>query len=212
MKTTEKKVQFVANKKDNLHCVAACFRMLHKYYFGSDLSWEEMDRIGHFQSGKGMWTFPYELWLAKKGLQIRSIEQVDYKRLHKQPVKYLQTTFGKKNADYYINKSNLMTVLEQIPEYMRLVGHEVRSTTVGEIVKFVKEGYIVVCEVNSQILNKLPKFNLHMILMYEYQDDCLLIHDPGLPPISGRKLTLEEFNECFNYPGGNPGASVFRRI
>ncbi len=63
-------VPFISNSKDDTHCVPAVFRMVHKFYFGKDLSWEEIDKVMKVVQGKGTWTFPGLTAFAKKGLDI----------------------------------------------------------------------------------------------------------------------------------------------
>ena len=207
-----KSVPFVPNTSDGMHYVPAVFKMIYKYYFNENLTWKEIDKMSKTVPRKGTWTFLPITALAKKGLKITHIEPLDYKKLHKHGVHYLRAVFGKKTADYYINRSNIGSVLQDIPEFINTVKQINRKATINDILKYLKEGVVISVEINSSILNKKPGFNLHYILVYDYDGQNIVFHDPGLPPIEGRKVTIKEFDKCFNYPGGNSTITVFKKL
>lgn len=200
---------FVPNSKDNMHCVNAVFRMVHRYYFGSDLSWREIDRITHAVRGKAIWTFVGETWLAKKRLSVSAIEQVDYKKLSAEGPAYLTKVVGKKNATYYLEKSNIASVIRYIPEYLKYVHTENRAATVEDIITFLKAGNLVGAEINPNILNHKKGFDLHLVLIYGFDRGHFLLHDPGLPPRPARRVPVAEFEKSFSYRGAGRGIDIF---
>lgn len=206
-----KSVPFVPNSKDGMRCVNAVFRMVHRYYFGNDLTWKEIDSLTHAISGKGTWTFVGEMEFAKKRLDVENIEPVDYEKLHKEGVSYLTRVVGKDTANFYLTKSNIASVLKYIPEYLKTVRHETRRASVEEIIEYLKQGDLIGVEINPRILNKKPGFSLHFVLLYDFTGKHIVLHDPGLPPIKGRKITIDEFNQCFNFLGANGGITIFRK-
>ena len=124
---------------------------------------------------------------------------------------YLSRKVGKDTARYYRERSNIETVIRYIPEYLEVVKHETRRASIKEIVAFLKKGNLIGVEINSKILNKKPGFSLHFVLLYDFDGEHIILHDPGLPPIKSRRITLEEFNECFNFPGAAAGITVFSK-
>lgn len=200
---------FIKNSGDDMHCVNAVFRMVYKHFFDKDFTWEEIDKLTKAISGKATWTFVGEMEFAKRGLQVKNIEPVNYKKLHKEGVNYLTKILGKDTANYYLEKSNIVSVIKYIPEYLKNVRHETRRASINEIVQFLKEGNLIGAEVNSRILNHKPGFSLHFILLYGFDGKNIILHDPGLPPIEARKITLEEFDKCFNFKGANGGIIIF---
>ncbi|KKR87345.1 hypothetical protein A2875_02815 [Candidatus Gottesmanbacteria bacterium RIFCSPHIGHO2_01_FULL_46_14] len=206
----KKHVPFVSNTSDDMHCVPAVFRMVHKYFLKKDISWKEIDKILKVVSGKGTWTFPGLTGFAKKGISIIQIEQVDYENMYRQEPEYLHKVVGEKNAQYYLTKSNIASVIPFVPDFLKHVHHETRRGTVEEIIDFLKEGGLVGVEVNSATLNNNPGFNLHYILLYDFDEKYITFHDPGLPPIEGRRITIEDLRKCYDYPGANGGITVFK--
>ncbi len=202
---------FISNSDDDTHCVNAVYRMVLKHYFNEDISWEELDRITKAVPGKGTWTIPGDIWLSEKGLTVRNIEPVNYKELFEKGTGYLTQVFGEQTAQYYLKRSNIEQVLPDIPEFLREVHHETRRTTVGEIHSLLKGGNLIAATVNSAILNEVPGFSLHMVLLYDSDGENIYLHDPGLPPAPARKITSEAFKQCFYYRGGNGGIEVFTK-
>lgn len=206
-----KTILFVKNHKDNMHCVNAVFRMVHQYFFGKDLTWKEIDELTKAIPGKATWTFIGEMEFAKKGLRVTNIEPTDYRRLYKEGVNYLKRVVGKNTADYYLKKSNIVSVLKYIPEYLSIVKHETKRASVQEVIGYLKKGALVGAEINSRILNKRPGFGLHFVLLYDFDGKNIILHDPGLPPIKAREVSVEDFNKCFHFKGASAGITVFNR-
>lgn len=200
---------FIANSEDGMHCVNAVFRMIAKELLNKDFTWEEIDLLTRAEGIKATWTFVGETEFAKMGLKVKNIEPIDYERLHKEGVNYLQETMSSDVFNYTIEKSNISSVLQYIPEFIKHVEHETRRATVDEIVSYLKEGKLIAAEVNSRILNNLAGHSLHFVLLYDFDGENIILHDPGLPPVEARKVSLADFDRCFNYPGANGEVTVF---
>lgn len=209
--TNKHLVPFVANSDDDMHCVPAVFRMLNQHFFDEDLSWKEIDEVLKVIPNKGVWTFLGQLYLAKKGLDIINIEPIDFEKLIVEGMDYLYEVVGEKTADYYINNSNLFSVLDDLPEYLEHIRHETRRSSVNEIKKYLRESKLVTAEVDSGVLNGHDNFCLHMVLIIGFENNHFIIHDPGLPPLPARKVTEKELERAFAYDGANQGISVFSK-
>ncbi len=202
---------FVQNSADDMHCVNAVFRMISKHLLHRDFTWKELDRLTKAIPGKATWTFVGEMEFAKRGLKVKNIEPVDYEKLYKEGANYLTKIMGKDTSDYYLKKSNIASVIKYIPAYLKHVEHETRRATTKEIVTLLQKGNLIGAEINSRILNHEPGFSLHFVLLYDFDGKHIILHDPGLPPIKARKVSLEEFDKCFNFKGANGGITIFAR-
>lgn len=205
-----KSVPFVANHEDRMHCSQAAFRMLFKYLFDEDLTWEEIDKITKTIPGKASWTMAAHIALAERGVEVINIEPFDYQRFHDEGVDYLKNNFGEETAKYYLEKSNLLSVKDDIPKFLAIVHHETRRATAEDIVKFLKEGFLLGAEINSRILNKGEGFSLHYVLITDHEDGFLVIHDPGPPPLKNRRVPKDEFLKAFAFEGANGEVTAFR--
>lgn len=202
-------IPFVENHPDDMHCVSAVFRMIHQYYFGYDLSWGQIDELMKATAGKATWTFVGETEFAKKGLAVKNIEPLDYEKLHMEGMEYLKSIMNEDVYRYHQTKSNIQSVIPHIPAYLKHVTHETRKTLTKELIGELKKGNLVAVEVNARILNDLPGFNLHMVLLYGYDGKHIFLHDPGLPPRKARKVSVKKFEQCFNFMGANGAVTIF---
>jgi len=202
---------FIQNSPDDMHCVNAVFRMALLHFGKKDMTWEEIDAKTKAIPGRGTWTVCGDIELARQGIKVTNIEPVDYEALHRDGIDYLTRVFGTQTASYYINRSNIAAVLSDIPEFLRVVGHETRSVTSRDIITILtnEQQSLIGATVNASILNNTKGFALHYVLFYDFDGTFFHLHDPGLPPAPSRKITVQEFESCFTYPGGNGGIEVF---
>lgn len=101
----KRKVPFIPNSPDNMHCVNAVFRMLYKHFFNEDLTWEEIDMRTKAVPGKATWTFMGEMTLAKRDIEVINIEPVDYEELYKEGVEYLHTVVGQQTPNITLQEA-----------------------------------------------------------------------------------------------------------
>jgi hypothetical protein len=203
---------FVANTADGMHCVPAVFRMLHQYYFKKDMKWNEVNAMMKVIDGKGAWTFPALTYFAKKGVELKNFEPVDYQKIFDNAKDYFPTIVGAQTAEYYLKKSNILSLLPDIPEFLETVDSQMRTSDTKEVLSWLKKDYFVLVELNSRILNKKQGFALHLVLIYDCDDKFIYLHDPGLPPIEARKVTIPDFKKAYEYAGANTAITVFKKI
>jgi hypothetical protein len=205
-----KKVKFYSNHPDNLHCVLAVFRSLFNYFFDEELSWKQIEKLMGYESGKGAWTFPAELELAKRGVEVMNIEPFDYEKFLEEGVVYLKANYNDETANYYITQTNIGMNLDKIPEFIKLVKHENRKATIKDVAGFLNDGYLVGAEIDASVLNKKSGLPLHFVLIKGTKDGKYIINDPGLPPMENRLITQEDLKEALGGDGTNGEVSAFR--
>lgn len=206
----KKQIKFYSNHDDGMHCSQAVFRSLFHYFFNENLNWSEIEKITKTEKGKGAWTMAAEIELARRGVGVINIEPFDYARYYREGVDYLNGNFDDKIVNYYLNKTNLLNVKEDIPIFLKLVKHESRKGTIEDIDGFLDNGYLVGAEINSRILNKKPGFSLHYVLIVEKEKGSYIINDPGLPPLERRMISKNEFIEASGKKGSNGEITAFR--
>lgn len=138
-----KKIKFYPNHEDNMHCSQAVFRSLWEYFFNEELSWEEIDKMTKTISGKGSWTMAFYIELVKRGVEVVNIEEFGYQRYFDEGEEYLKEFFTKEALKWNLDKSNLLSVKDDIPEFLRLVKHEGRRATVEDIDDLLDRGFLV---------------------------------------------------------------------
>jgi uncharacterized protein YvpB len=61
----------------------------------------------------------------------------------------------------------------------------------------------VICLINSQKLNNKQGYVGHFVVVKGIEDDNLIIHDPGFPPIENRKISYVSFEKAWSAPDEN---------
>ncbi len=198
-----------------MHCGQAVFRSLFHYFFDQDLSWEEIDTIAKTIPNKGSWTLSAEIELAKRGVEVVNIEPFDYALFQRDGVKYLENSFDEKTTQWYLKKSNLLSVRDNISEFLKLIKHETRRATIQDIDAMLAKGYLIGAEINSRVLNSQPGFSLHYVLIRAGDQRSYIINDPGggsAPPTENRKVSKKELINALGSEGANGEVTGFRKL
>jgi predicted AAA+ superfamily ATPase len=114
---------------------------------------------------------------------------------------------------FYQERSNLFSVKDDIPEFLRLVKHETRRATIQDIETMLQQGYLVGAEINSRILNNKPGFALHYVLIQAHTDTSFSINDPGggsAPPMENRLVSKKDLERALGEDGANSEVTGFR--
>lgn len=194
-------IPFYSNTTDDTHCVQAALRMIVKYFQpDTDYSWQELEDITGKNDAYWTWPLAMLLWLDKEGYDVRVKDLFDYDRFAKQGGQYIIDEMGKEVGDAQIRNSNIP--LEQ--KRARLVAKRITKLTElptdTDIKDYLNDGYLVLCRVNSLALSGRGGYSGHSIVVKGYDEDGLIINDPGLPAIENRKVDLGTFEIGWAYP------------
>ena len=208
-----REIKFYPNHPDGMHCGQAVFRSLFHYFFDEDLSWEQIDKIAKNIPGKGAWTMAAEIELSKRGVEVVNIEPFDYERFYQEGIDYLHSHFNNETVEYYLERSNLLSVKDDIPTFLRLVHHETRRASIEDIDTMLEKGYLIGAEINARTLNNKPGFALHYVLIRAGYAGSYNINDPGggsAPPIENRTVSKADFMRALGEDGANGEVTGFR--
>jgi len=194
-------VPFYANTPDDTHCYQAALRSVLKYFIpNKEYTWKELDQMT--AKKEGMWTWPTQglMNLHKLGFEVIVIESFDIEAFVKSGREYLLKEYGKKVADEQIKYSDIPQERALYKEFLKYSKYQKRCPTIEDIKRFVKKGYLVICNVNSKTLNDQQGYVGHFVIVIGYDDKHLYLHDPGLPPLENRKVFPEQFMKAWEYP------------
>lgn len=197
----DRQVDFFSNTPDDTHCFQATLKMVLKYFYPEeDYSWEELDR--KTAKLEGLWTWPMAgvLWLKEKRLEIKIVEPFDYKKFAEIGGQYLMDEYGEEVGNEQIKHSDIAQERNLAKQYIEKIGIERKIPNLKEIKDYLEAGYLVGCNVNSKKLNGKEGYVGHFIIVKGFDDDNLIIHDPGLPALEGRKVDFETFEKAWSYP------------
>jgi hypothetical protein len=195
-------VPFCANTQDNTHCFQAVLKMILKYYWSEkEFSWKELDRIT--EKKDGLWTFAAFgwLWLKEQGVEIRVIEDFDYKKFADTGIAYFIEEYGDEVAQEQNKHTDIVQGQHAAIRVMNELPVEKRIPTIKDIVSFIEKGYLVCCNVNSKKLNNQSGYDGHFVLIKGHNENKLILHDPGLPPQENRHVDFKAFENAWAYAG-----------
>lgn len=197
-----KDIPFFPNTSDDTHCVQACFRMVLKYFLPArEFSWEELDHLTQKQEGKGTWWFPALKIFNDLGISSKLIGSFDYQRFYEEGDVYLKSIMSEEQLNYYANKSNLFSVKDQIPEFIKNAAYEKRQATLKDIDELLEQVCLVGIELDACVLSKNSGFSPHMVLVFGKIKTEYFLHDPGLPPMPNRKVTVTDLESAWGEGG-----------
>ena len=198
------KVPFYPNTEDNTHCFQAALKMVIKYFQSNrELSWEELEKL----TGKkgNLWTWPLAtiVWMKNQGYEVIDIEMFDYKEFVKDKEKYLLRFYGNEVGNEQIKHSDVTQEVKYAKQLIKtnLVTKDV--PTIQTIKGLLEEKYLMICLVNSHKLNSKEGYVGHFVVVKGIEENNLIIHDPGLPPLENRKISIHDFEQAWSVPDVN---------
>lgn len=194
-------IPFYSNTEDNTHCFQAGLRMVMKYFWPEEeYTWDELDRIT--AKVEGLWTWPTAgiLWLLNRGMEVQMIDPADYKAFVQRGGDYLIELYGKEVGEEQIKQSDISQEQKLVEELLRKIKIVKKIPQVEDIKKLLEKDYLVACNVNACTLDGVQGYVGHFVIVKGYQDNNLIMHDPGLPPRPNRVVNFVTFEEAWAYP------------
>lgn len=171
---------FYANK-DRSHCVQACLKsVLSVTHPDKDFSWEQLEELTDYIPGHGAWVYKELLTLSKYGLEVEFITNFNIGRFIKEGSDYIEDEYGKEVADYERDKPHDHEKLKvQMQESLDKGLTLQRASTKDDIKNYIDDGWYVMLLLNSKALNDKEGYTGHRVLIYGYDDEGAIMHDPG---------------------------------
>ena len=194
-------VPFYSNTPADLHCFQASLRSILKYFSPQkEFSWSKLDRLTGMR--KDYWTWPGQalISLHKMGFAIIDIDDFDIQKFVRRGGSYLIEKYGKEVGEEQIKHGDLEKERRIYNKYLKLNLHRKRIPHLSDIKRLSRQGYLVVCLVNSASLNGQKGYIGHFVVITGYDDKNIHFHDPGLPPRENRRVTYKKFLNAWAYP------------
>jgi hypothetical protein len=200
MQHHDQDVPFVANP-DATHCFQAALKMvLQRFRPPHDQAWAALDRITGKTDGFGTWPFAGLTWLSELGLDLTNVELMDNRRFAAEGRAYIAEVAGKEFAESLDRGLDLSRVQAEAASFVEKVRYEVRIPTIDDIRRAVTAGSLVICNVNSRALNGRDGYLGHFVVAKGFDEQALIVHDPGPPGEANRKVPFDVFEKAWAYP------------
>lgn len=175
--------------------------MVLKYFLPEkNFSWKKLDKIT--AKKKGFWTWPMQglINLKKMGFRVINMEDFGYKRFVKEGGRYLIQRFGKEVGEAQIRNSDIPQQRKIAKAFIKIFDAQFKTPIITDIKKLLRDGYLVVCNLNSRILDNKKGYIGHFVLVFGFDKNNLYLHDPGLPLRKNRQVSIRKFIKAWAYP------------
>ncbi len=195
------KPPFHSNTPDGTHCFQAALASVFGHIWPErKFSFADLDKISAKVPGKWTWPTAAMIWMIEQGLDMVLIEDFDYEDFASRGDLYLIERLGDEVAKAQIENSVIDQELEFARKFAKIAPLECRLPSFGDINKLLKEGYLVICNINAAALYDRPGYSGHFIVIFDCDKKTLTIHDPGLPPKPSLKVDKKVFEKSWAYP------------
>lgn len=208
-------VPFVGNDTNpSDKCVPAVVAMILAYFMPErQFTLQEVEKLCGYVPGKGTWKTQLLLSLNELGFQTQWIEEFDHRKFAHNPEGYLATILDKEALDWQIKNSNLSLEAGRIKQYLaKGLPLEHRKGTRQDIKDFLDNDWLVMLEVNENVIAGIPGYLGHVVLVVGYDENNVTIHNPdgnnGNRP--NQVITWELLEEAWKEFGGSYSIYAFK--
>lgn len=177
--------------------------MLLKYTFPKErYSYKELDKLTFHKSDQWTWNTGGLLFLARKGFEIVSIENFDYKQFVEFGEEYLKMIWTEEVFEAQKKYSDFPQERKRAKKFLSegSIRHIRRPTTLSEIEEYFRKGFVVLVTINSLALEKEKGYVSHIVILTDIDKKTVTFHDPGLPPQEGRVASRRDFEKALYSP------------
>lgn len=192
-------VPFVSNTPDDTHCLQAAYMIIAKHFDSNfNIPMNKWSQLTGYEKNLGTWANAGLVWFKNNGYDVKHYENFNFEEFIKRPSEYMIELNGKAAGEWGYNHTNVPNEIIRIEQLLSTDIIESREPTLDDILYAVSNGYLARVTINSNSLNKRPGYSGHAIVIFGYDDKNLYIHDPGLPAIPNRQVSIEDFNNAWN--------------
>lgn len=192
-------IPFYENLKDDTHCVQAALKMVLGFFDPERVyTFAELNEITAHEEGKWTWQYAMSDWLGKNGFVVVAIEDFDTNAFVDDGEGYLEKHWTPEVYEiqkHYSNFSAEKTFAERALKNKNVTLTS-RPATIDDVLDYFSQGYVVMVSINPNILNDGEGYASHVVVVTNIDEEHITFHDPGLPPIAFREVSITDFKSA----------------
>lgn len=193
-------VPFYSNL-DDTHCLQAVMKMILKYFEPEkDYSWVELDKLSAHRKGKWAWPTAMMINFHRKGYKVILREDWNFQRFVDRGEDFLIEKYGEDVAKEQISNSDIFQERRLAKKFLETGILDRKIPESGDITEFLKEGYLVVCNVNSKLLNNQAGYEGHFVLVTGFDNLGFTLNGPYSPEFKNRHVAFDKLEQSWAYP------------
>lgn len=186
---------------DRSHCLQAVLRsVLHQVFPDRGYTWEELDGLTGKRPGRWTWPTTAVLRLREMGVEVLILETFDYQAFADRGEEYLEEHLGADVARAQAAHSDLPYEREAARQFVELGISKSGVPDFTDLERLLRQGYLVVCNVNVALLKGKRGYSGHFVLIYALDEDCVWLHDPGPPAHPTQCIPRDRFVAAWAFP------------
>ncbi len=194
-------VHFISNTPEDKQCLQASYAMIRHFYEpGLQIDWDEWADLTGYLPGKGTWSMAGLMWFKEHGYEVIHIATFDYREFAERGAEYLVESLGEEVANWELKFMDLLLEQDRAVKFLDSGIWLKREVTIEDIYTFLNQGYLIKCLMNLNALNGKPGYLGHAVVVKGYDENGLILHDPGLPARPNRHVTVEAFKAAWGDP------------
>ncbi len=212
MQTRLSKPEFTANDPSNACCFHACMHMvMNGLGLTSIPTFSEIDTILQRKPGQYSWPYAMLPYLAQRGIKSHAISLFDTEKFVKHGASYLIEYMGEEATTVQLARCDLETVIEAASRFLthHSATDEIRIPTIEDIKSYLLRGWYAMPMVNPRRLIQADGYAAHFILLYDFDANGVLYHDPGHPPRPEQHIGWDIFEYAWSSPDINAREVTF---
>lgn len=192
-------VPFVSNTPDNSHCLQAAYMSIAKNFDQNfQIEMDEWSELTGYEEGLGTWANAGLVWFKEHGYDVVHCELFDFDEFIKHPKEYMIKIDGDEAGLWGFEHTNVAAEIPRMKKLLQAGISEKRRPTMEDVKKFIDDGYLVRATVNAGRFSKGKSYASHAVVVTAYNGTHIQFHDPGLPAIPNREVTLEQFETAWS--------------
>ena len=194
-----KEIQYVSNTPDGKHCVQAAYMMIALHFDPSfSIGMDEWSELTAFD--RSTWAAAGLLWFSTHGYDVHHLSTFNHADFVRNGAEYLLREFGAEVSKWQIANSNIPAEQLRTQQLIESGIIQNREPKREDIETYLDDSYLLRVLVNSSKLNNRTGYVGHSIVLFDYDNEGVTFHDPGLPPIPNRHISWDLFESAWADP------------
>ncbi len=196
------KVPFYPNDETEMHCFQASMQMILGYFMPErEFTIDELVKISGSVPGMSTWPSRMLIELDKMGFDVVMIEGFDGHNFIARGADYLRDAFGGATAEWQIANGDIPKEQRDYVELFETKADiQTRIPTMDDVKRYIDDGYLVACNINSRKLKGLGGYVGHRVVILGVGGSDIELHNPGPPPLPNQKVSHADFEAAWASP------------
>lgn len=186
-----------------IRCVQSAFRMVLHALTGEDPGQDAADKMTGYVEGRGTWQFEMLVAFASYDLQVVDHEQLDIAKFRSDPEQAIRDQVEDPAAiQGILDETDFEAELAALKKCVASpnITFIESAPTFDDLKRELLDGRLVMVNVNRSVLRGIEGREGHILILESFDEDGLVVHDPGDDGGLNKRLDKELFEKAWMSP------------